>query len=109
MTAENQNIVVIPGDSRHINFRIQDKDNALQPLNLAGAELTWTAYRSPHSQELFSKSASIVDAEGGIARVVLTPDDTNLFRFGSQYIHSLRVKDNLNQVSTVTRGKVNVE
>ena len=111
---EKQNVSVYAGDSHNIRAGILDQDNGLKPLQLAGAELTWILYREPHSQEVLTKTTEaggiiVEDASEGRIVVKLLATDTAPLKPGTAYRHVLKVRDSLNQVTTVLTGDFRIK
>lgn len=114
MPAENQNFTIYAGDTHTLAIPVKDQDNGLQPLNLAGAELSWHLYREPHHIEILSKTTEagyikIISASEGRVEIEIMPADTESLKAGGDYTHALKVRDSLGRRSTVTTGKMTVK
>lgn len=111
MPAEKQDIDLQIGDNHNVRVFIKDQGNGLQPLHLAGAEISWFLYKEPHHIELLSKTSEagqidIVTPSEGEILVKLLEADTASLKEGTTYTHRVVVRDSLQQRITVSKGQV---
>ena len=113
MTALNQNLSMVRGDTRTIRIRVTDKAGA--PINLSGATARWwmgtSADRTKpvHVRKATGGQGLTIEteAEGGVTYyalvIVLAPADTAEVPPGT-WFHEAEVTDASNNVGTVTQG-----
>lgn len=108
MTSLNQDVFMRSGDTKKINFIVDELDSdgeVTGQVNLTGATIKWEAFDTSGVEKISKDTASgitILDAVGGKFEVLLDPGDTAALegRFG----HEAEMVDASGNVSTVSRG-----
>jgi len=113
MTRSNQNLPVeddryVAGDTAILELTIE-KDNG-DPKNLNGSDIVFAVAEYPSGNVLIRKTdgdgIDIVDAENGRVDIRIKSSDTESLGNpnGYQYYYEITVRDNKDEVVTVTTG-----
>lgn len=109
MTATDQHVSIVSGDTVHLTVTVTDaQDNT---VDLAGASVRWALSSRRDSTPTLTKSTSnggvtITDAAAGEFRVELDPSDTA--SLSGSWTHEAEVTDASGNVSTVLSGSVSI-
>lgn len=109
MAKTNQNIEMYSGDSYDLEVTVTDENGAI--VNISGASITWSLYKSVASPTLVSKGTStsgitITDAVNGKFTVSLVPADTQ--KLAGTYEHSAKLTDIRSYTSTIFVGTATI-
>ena len=102
VTAENQNFTMYQGDTKYIDFPIDE-------VNLVGSSFKWVLKSSVSDNDniVVKTDASGVTVQDNIIRVKVDPIDTENEK-GTLY-HELELTDSLGNVSTIATGYITIK
>lgn len=112
MTSLNQDVFMRSGDTKKIDFTVDELDGAgdvTGQVNLTGATIKWKAFDTSGVEKISKDTASgisLIDAVGGKFEVLLDPGDTAALE--GTFLHEAEMTDASGNVSTVSRGVLTI-
>jgi hypothetical protein len=103
-----QNLEMYAGDTREIDDAIVESDGSAK--DLTDADITFVLFNENTDEILVTKTVNfgvtVVDAIGGLIRILLLPADTVDIKPGNWYRYEIEVVDQYLNVGTVTVGNI---
>ncbi|PEL12651.1 hypothetical protein [Bacillus sp. AFS017336] len=102
MTSLKQNFSMYAGDSKEIVVSVVDENGVALPLS--GATVKWILMNN--SSSITKNTTNGITLSGSDIHIKLDPADT--LTLTGLYEHEIELTDSLGNVSTVTKGTVNI-